>query len=258
MLRTTRITCKAGPEAQTFLLLNGLSIKEDPVLGDCEAYVRTVGNVGGGDPIPYTLTARSKGKVLRTVEGIYRPIGLGEASEPSIITLTDYAESDCSLERDTVRYGCERASWVIIFSIHTLLIICLQVLRYREVMYGIENAVLDAATYTDLTSRQFRRPIELKKLKLYNSGTLSKTDGVDQNCMYIRYKTRDAPEALRRPRHSPTPLVSGLYPSDTLSSTGAPPCEKCPEDTFSSSGAAFCTADGNEDDRCGRGCDRGR
>ena len=86
-----------GPETQNFLLLNDLSVEEDPVLGDYEAYVRTVGGADDSDPVPYTLTARSEGKVLWTVKGISPE--RGERSESYIINLTDYAESDCGLER---------------------------------------------------------------------------------------------------------------------------------------------------------------
>ena len=67
------------------------------MLGDYVVSVETSGGIYGAENIPYTLTARSNGITLWTLEGLsLPPFGV---SDSYAATVTEYTESDCTLER---------------------------------------------------------------------------------------------------------------------------------------------------------------
>lgn len=82
-----------GHGSETFVLLNGLSVDDDDVLGDYQAYV-----TNGEEGVQWILTARSGGELL-WVE--YGEVTDAYESDKFTATVTEYAESDC----DTEAYG---------------------------------------------------------------------------------------------------------------------------------------------------------
>lgn len=82
-----------GPGSETFILLNGLTVADDNVLGDYKAWV-----TNGQDGSEWLLTARSGGELLWVVGGVVRS-DLDDSDTPRYTaTVTEYAESDCSID----------------------------------------------------------------------------------------------------------------------------------------------------------------
>lgn len=77
------------PGAQTYVLLNGLSVDSDAVLGDY-----TVWGKYAQDDALYTITARSGSELLWVVGGT---VGKNGETPEFVATVTDYAESDCNI-----------------------------------------------------------------------------------------------------------------------------------------------------------------
>lgn len=77
-------------EYQIYLLFNGLSVDEDPVVGDYTAWITS-----GDEGAPYSITALLGGEVLWIEEGV---LDSERRSPEYVATLTEYADSDCSIE----------------------------------------------------------------------------------------------------------------------------------------------------------------
>lgn len=80
----------SGPGSETFILLNGLSVADDNVLGDYEAFV-----TNGGEATEWLLTASLGGVVVWAQTGVAT-----DDSDPTryTVTVTEYTESDCSID----------------------------------------------------------------------------------------------------------------------------------------------------------------
>lgn len=92
-----------GPGSDTFILLNGLSVTDDDVLGDYEAWVTKFNT---GVSAEWLMTAHSGGELIWAVTGV---VDSGPFNgEVYTATLTEYTESDCSI--DTYGEALGRAS----------------------------------------------------------------------------------------------------------------------------------------------------
>lgn len=88
-----------GPGSETFILLNGLSVTEDEVLGDYEAWV-----TNGEEGTEWLLTALSGGELMWSREGVVTDESDDAGTTRYTATVTEYTESDCTIEA----YGKER------------------------------------------------------------------------------------------------------------------------------------------------------
>lgn len=79
-----------GPGSETFILLNGLSVDDDMVLGDYKAYV-----TNGEEGVQWILTARLGGELLWVEYGEVTP---NYESDKFTATVTEYSESDCNID----------------------------------------------------------------------------------------------------------------------------------------------------------------
>lgn len=84
-----RIDNYDDPGAETYILLNGLSVDTDAVLGDYTVWGRYA-----QEDAMYTITARSGGELLWVVGGT---VGKDGETPRFTATVTEYAESDCNI-----------------------------------------------------------------------------------------------------------------------------------------------------------------
>ena len=79
---------------ETYTLMNGLDVTEDPVLGDYTIWVH-----GGEEGQKYLLTARTGGELLWAFGGV---VGFDPWDDDEqlmyTVTITEYEESDCKTE----------------------------------------------------------------------------------------------------------------------------------------------------------------
>lgn len=78
-----------GPGSKIFILLNRLSVTNDDVLGDYEAWVTS-----GVDGTEWLLTARSGGELIWASGGVVTD---NSESTRYTATVTEYTESDCRI-----------------------------------------------------------------------------------------------------------------------------------------------------------------
>lgn len=79
-----------GPGSETFILLNGLSVENDEVLGE---YTAWVSNCEEG--VRWVLTARSGSELLWAREG---EVTSAYDSDKYTATVIEYAESNCNID----------------------------------------------------------------------------------------------------------------------------------------------------------------
>lgn len=79
------------PGSETYLLLNGLSVGDDAVLGDYEVWADK-----GREGAKWTMTARSGGELLWITGGEFSEFQ--EETDRFTATVTAYAESDCTID----------------------------------------------------------------------------------------------------------------------------------------------------------------